>query len=131
MKKKTKQTPKKKEKIYSATGTPFTIRQQHFIDEFIKTKNGTQSAIKAGYSPHTAHVTSNQILSLPKVRSEIERIFSEQSMSVDEVVAIHSRNMRQSKHLPTSQTAVRDYYRITGRLDNTTQSVAIQFNISD
>lgn len=34
-----------------------TPKQERFANEYIKTLNVTQSAIKAGYSPNSAHVT--------------------------------------------------------------------------
>ena len=37
-------------------------RQEKFISEYLKTLNVTQSAIKAGYSPHTATVQGSRLL---------------------------------------------------------------------
>lgn len=31
-----------------------TLRQQRFVDEYLLDLNGTQAAIRAGYSPQTA-----------------------------------------------------------------------------
>lgn len=37
-----------------------TPKQERFANEYIKTLNVTQSAIKAGYSPNSAHVTGSR-----------------------------------------------------------------------
>lgn len=34
-----------------------TPKQEHFANEYLKTLNDTQSAINAGYSSNSAHVT--------------------------------------------------------------------------
>ncbi len=45
-----------------------------FIAEYAKTQNGTQSAITAGYSPNSAHVTASQLLRKPNVQAEIANL---------------------------------------------------------
>ena len=47
-------------------------RQEKFISEYLKTLNVTQSAIKAGYSPHTASVQGSRLLKNEKVAKYIE-----------------------------------------------------------
>lgn len=49
-------------------------RQKKFCREYIKTGNGKQSAIKAGYAKHTAEVTASQLLRNPKVADEISKL---------------------------------------------------------
>ncbi|MEJ7545472.1 terminase small subunit, partial [Staphylococcus hominis] len=44
-----------------------TPKQERFANEYIKTLNVTQSAIKAGYSPNSAHVTGSRLLRKEKV----------------------------------------------------------------
>jgi phage terminase small subunit len=112
------------ERIYNATGTTLTAKEQAFVKNYVQDPNGTQAAKLAGYSPNTAHVIANENLKKPKVKREIQRLFDEH------VLAIHKRNMAQRSHLPTSQTAVRDYYKVTGHLEETgNTTVAIQFNV--
>lgn len=48
-------------------------QQLKFINFFMLTGNGTQSAIKAGYSKKGADSYATQLLSNPKVRAEIDR----------------------------------------------------------
>lgn len=49
-----------------------TIRQLRFVNEYLIDSNGTQAAIRAGYSPDSAHSTASEILSYPKVRRALE-----------------------------------------------------------
>ena len=49
-----------------------TPKQERFANEYIKTLNVTQSAIKAGYSPNSAHVTGSRLLRKDKVHEYIK-----------------------------------------------------------
>ena len=49
-----------------------TPKQERFANEYIKTLNVTQSAIKAGYSPNSAHVTGSRLLRKEKVDEYIK-----------------------------------------------------------
>jgi phage terminase small subunit len=51
----------------------FTEKQQAFIEEYMVDFNGTQAAIRAGYSKRGASVTASQLLAIPKVREAIEQ----------------------------------------------------------
>lgn len=50
-----------------------SIAEEKFIDKYLETNNGTQSAIYAGYSPKTAVVKGSQLLTRIKVQEEIKR----------------------------------------------------------
>ena len=56
-----------------------TLKQNKFVKEYIKTGNGTQSAIKAGYSKSTAKVIASENLTKPYVKEKIEKVMSEVS----------------------------------------------------
>lgn len=47
-------------------------RQEKFVHKYIKTLNVTQSAIKAGYSPQSAHVQGSRLLKNEKVSRYIK-----------------------------------------------------------
>lgn len=47
-------------------------RQEKFVHEYLKTLNVTQSAIKAGYSPQSAHVQGSRLLKNEKVYKYIK-----------------------------------------------------------
>lgn len=51
-----------------------TDMQRFFCLHYIKSFNATQSAIKAGYSPESAHVIGHENLRKPKIRDEIRRL---------------------------------------------------------
>lgn len=74
-----------------------TKKERIFADEYVKTTNGTQSAITAGYSEKTASVTASKMLRKPKVRQYIDAIMDERSKSTiataDEVLQYLSRVM--------------------------------------
>ena len=69
-------------------------RQEKFISEYLKTLNVTQSAIKAGYSPHTASVQGSRLLKNEKVAKYIEeqrkKVIDEGVLSANELLHILS-----------------------------------------
>lgn len=48
-------------------------KQKRFITEYLISSNGRDAAIKAGYSPRSAHSTSCDILNRPNIAAEIDR----------------------------------------------------------
>ena len=66
-------------------------RQQRFVEEYLVDLNGTQAAIRAGYSARTANEQAARLLANVSVRSAIERGKSEVAVrtgaSVDELVS--------------------------------------------
>ncbi|MDS3882511.1 terminase small subunit [Staphylococcus hominis] len=69
-------------------------RQEKFISEYLKTLNVTQSAIKAGYSPHTATVQGSRLLKNEKVAKYIDeqrkKVIDEGVLSANELLHILS-----------------------------------------
>ncbi len=53
-----------------------TIKQQKFVNEYIKTGNGTQSAIKAGYSENCAQEIASENLLKPIIKAKIEKVMN-------------------------------------------------------
>lgn len=51
-----------------------TDMQRLFCLHYLRTFNATQAAIKAGYSPHTAHVIGHENLRKPKIKQELTRL---------------------------------------------------------
>lgn len=49
-----------------------TPKQKKFCDEYIKSGNAKQSAIKAGYSPKTAYSIGNENLNKPELKAYID-----------------------------------------------------------
>lgn len=75
-----------------------TKKERIFADEYVKTTNGTQSAITAGYSEKTASVTASKMLRKPKVRQYIDAVMNERSKdtiaTADEVLEYLTRVVR-------------------------------------
>ena len=46
-------------------------KQQRFVEEYLVDLNGTQAAIRAGYSPKTAEVQASRLLSNAKVQQAV------------------------------------------------------------
>jgi phage terminase small subunit len=64
---------KNKEAVDSALKKKkLTLKQKKFTTEYLKTGNGTQSAIKAGYSKNCAQQIATENLTKPLIRSTIE-----------------------------------------------------------
>lgn len=53
-----------------------TPKRKAFIHEYIKDKNATQAAIRAGYSAKTAGAIGDEILKIPEIRSEIDKLLN-------------------------------------------------------
>lgn len=75
-----------------------TKKERIFADEYVKTTNGTQSAITAGYSEKTASVTASKMLRKPKVCQYIDAVMNERSKdtiaTADEVLEYLTRVVR-------------------------------------
>lgn len=64
-------------------------KQKAFCREFIKDSNGTQAAIRAGYSAKTASVKASTLLSIVKVQAEIKRLLA----PVEEAAALDATRL--------------------------------------
>ena len=66
-------------------------KQQRFVEEYLVDLNGTQAAIRAGYSAHTANEQAARLLANVSVRSAIARgksdVAARTGASVDELVS--------------------------------------------
>lgn len=62
-----------------ADANTLTEKERIFADEYIKTTNATQSAIKAGYSEKTASSKGSQLLRKVKVRQYIDEVMDKRS----------------------------------------------------
>lgn len=80
-----------------ADASTLTEKERIFADEYIKTTNATQSAIKAGYSEKTASSKGSQLLRKVKVRQYIDEVMDKRSKNTiataDEVLQYLSRVM--------------------------------------
>ncbi len=73
-----------------ADASTLTEKERIFADEYIKTTNATQSAIKAGYAEKSASSKGSQLLRKVKVRKYIDDVMEKRSKntiaSADEVL---------------------------------------------
>ncbi len=67
-----------------------TRRQQRFVDEYLIDLNGTQAAIRAGYSPQTANEIAAENLTKPSVKVAVDQAIAHRAnrshVTQDEVV---------------------------------------------
>lgn len=65
----------------AGTGEPkaLTPKQQRFVDEYLIDGNGTQAAIRAGYSEKTAYSIANENLSKPEIAAAIQSAMDERA----------------------------------------------------
>ena len=96
-------------------------RQLDFIQEYMKTNNITQSAIKAGYSPKTAAVQGCNLLKNVKVRNYIdainERLESAKIADIQEVMEYLTSVMRgEAKDQFDMDVSIQDRTRAAGEL---------------
>lgn len=71
-----------------------TARRRAFIEQYLRDFNGTQAAIRAGYSERSARVSACKILARPEVQAEIQRRLAELKMGTDEVLLRLSEQAR-------------------------------------
>ena len=91
-----------------------TTKQRLFADEYIKSGNATQSAIKAGYSPKTVRSIGQENLTKPDIKSYIDakmaEIESHKIADAKEVLQFYTRVLREEETeevaLPTGDDVV-------------------------
>lgn len=73
-------------------------KQQQFVDEYIKDKNATKAAIRAGYSEKTAYSQGQRLLKKAEIKVEIDKLFQQvrktniaQAQEVEEFLTIVMR----------------------------------------
>jgi phage terminase small subunit len=71
-----------------------TGKQQAFVDEYLKTRNATQAALAAGYSPKSACAIGWENLRKPEIDEAIRQRLDENAMMANEVIAILSDQAR-------------------------------------
>lgn len=75
-----------------------TEKQKQFCDYYLETANGTESAIRAGYSKKTAPEIASENLNKPNIRAyideRIEKADSKRIASANEVLEFFSGVMR-------------------------------------
>lgn len=73
-----------------------TTKQQRFADEYLLDCNGTQAAIRAGYSPNTANEQGARLLAKPNIKAYIDQ----------QLQALQSQNVADAQEVAEYLTAV-------------------------
>jgi phage terminase small subunit len=60
------------------TATKLNPRHASFIAEYLKDKNATQAAVRAGYAEKSAKYTARELLKTPHIKAAVARALKEQ-----------------------------------------------------
>ena len=60
-----------------------TPKQQRFVQEYIVDLNGTQAAIRAGYSEHTAQEQSSRLLSKAMISDAVKEAMAKKALRLE------------------------------------------------
>lgn len=78
-------------KTKPALATPLTPKQQRFVQEYLQDHNGTQAAIRAGYSESTARQQGSRLLTDPRVMAAVragqQKVAKKAEVTVDSLMA--------------------------------------------
>lgn len=102
-----------------------TPKEREFCKQYVQLRNGAE-AVRRSYdisdpNSGTPRVMANQLLRKEHIRNEVEILMFKAGLEMTDVVQIHKRNMVQEKDLSTSQRAVSDYYKVTGKMNQDPQ----------
>jgi phage terminase small subunit len=87
-----------------------TLKQQRFVNEYIKTGMGAHSAIKAGYSKKVAKELAYETLTVPHVKAKIEKVMSEEAAKLGinaEYVLSKIKSFAEKKEKKLAPTALK------------------------
>lgn len=62
---------------------PLNLRQKAFVDEYIIDFNGTQAAIRAGYTAKTAAITASKFLINPKIQEYLSKRLKDRERRIE------------------------------------------------
>lgn len=70
--------------------TGLNPKRRKFVSEYLKDCNGTQAAIRAGYSPRTANEQAAELLAIPSIRAAVDEklaaLYARNELTVDRVL---------------------------------------------
>lgn len=82
-----------------------TAKQETFLAEYLKDRNGTQAALRAGYSPKVAHQVATNNLKHPVIASKIRELSArarESAAVTPEFVLRELRNVAEQEDVAQS-----------------------------
>jgi phage terminase small subunit len=71
------------EKVENLPAVKLTPKQEMFVREYLVDLNGTQAAIRAGYSPKTANEQASRLLANVNVASAVQAAMDKRAESVE------------------------------------------------
>ncbi len=74
-------------KAEQSHNSPLTDKQRAFVLEYVQDFNGTQAAIRAGYSEDSASEIAYENLRKPQIRQQIDRHFEDMGLTADRILA--------------------------------------------
>lgn len=93
------------------------LLEEHFPAAYIAAGLNATKAYKTLKKPATymtARVEGSKLLANPRIQEKIRELLADQGLTAERVIAIHKRNLEQSRNLSVSQTAVQDAYKLYG-----------------
>lgn len=111
---------------------PLTARQRAFIREYRVDRNGTQAAIRAGYSKSTADVIASQNLAKIKIAREIQAVDAQAAEKADitrdkiAAMLLEDRQFARQCEAPApAVTATTTLAKLYGLIDKQTGAIAV------
>lgn len=91
-----------------------TVKQKKFADEYVKTGNATEAAIKAGYSDKYAHTNANKLLQNTTIKkcidAQMQKLEDDKIMKADEALRLITAIARGEE---TTTVETKDGYGLT------------------
>ena len=91
-----------------------TPKQRKFADNYIKTGNATESAIKAGYSENTARAIGAENLTKPNIKKYVEQRLTKQS---DNTIASAEEILQYLTKVVRAEIKEKSYKYVDGELE--------------
>jgi len=108
---------------------PLTRKENAFVTELIKdpTQSATKAAIKAGYSPKSAHVIASETLKKPKVISKLDKYTNLYERVITGTARDWGKNESTAKRALALQAAMWAHDKVHGKATQMTTSVNYNF----
>ena len=106
-----------------------THRQELFIQEYIKTGNATNSAIKAGYSKKTARVIGQENLTKPYIKKKINEL--SQKIACNSIMTAKERQEYLTKLINAADVKVSDKLKALDILNKMTGEYIQKVEVND
>ena len=85
-----------------------TAKQERFCREYIIDYNGTQAAIRSGYSENTAQEIASENLSKPIIKSKIETLQAEIAKKLDITTEFLTNELLENHKLARKEKKIND-----------------------